>query len=295
MKMVALLTDFGVVDNFVGVIKGVILRISSQVNLVDITHNVSPQDIFQGAFLLKSSFKYFPRGTIFLVIVDPGVGSSRKAIVVRTKNYFFVGPNNGVLSPAVSEDGIEEIASIENKKYFLEPLSNTFAGRDIFAPVTGYLCQGVKLNALGPSLETIEELNFPKPVINSLKGEKEGFSKSEVDFCDKVDKNTLQGRVIYIDRFGNLITNISKEIFNHFVKNKKFKITIKNKEVTSIAHFYQSVERGKMLVIFNSFNLLEIAVGCGRASECLKVKRDEEVRVVVKERETALDSISGER
>lgn len=252
MRTIALLTDFGSSDNFVGVMKGVILDINPRLNLVDISHNVKPQDISSAAFLLKGSYRYFPRQTIFLAVVDPGVGSKRNPLIIRSKNYFFVGPDNGVLSLAAKEDGIKEVIAIENKRYFLKPLSDTFHGRDIFAPVCAYLSKGRRCACFGRALDSIRELNIPEP---------------------RIDKNRLKGEVIYIDRFGNLITNIDKNLFIPFTQNKNFKIRIKDRELDSVATSYQAVKAGRLLAVFGSFGFLEISINGGSARNSLGAKK----------------------
>lgn len=258
MKTIALLTDFGRCDNFVGVIKGVILNINPCLNLVDISHNIKPQDIFSAAFLLKSSYRYFPKQTIFLVVVDPGVGSKRSPIIIRSKNHFFVGPDNGVLGLAAKEDGIKEIIVIENKRYFLKPVSDTFHGRDIFAAVCAYLSKGKRCSWFGRTLNSIRELNMPRPV---------------------TERNLLKGEVIHIDRFGNLVTNIDKNLFKRFTQNKKFRIRIKDRKLDSVVRTYQAVKLGRALAIFGSFGFLEVSINCGSARSSLKAKKGTAVSV----------------
>lgn len=258
MKTIALLTDFGTSDNFIGVMKGVILSINPRLNLVDISHNIRPQDISSAAFLLKSSYRYFPKRTIFLVVVDPGVGSKRSPIIIRSKNYFFVGPDNGVLGLAAKEDGVKEIIVIENKRYFLKPVSDTFHGRDIFAPVAAYLSKGRRCTLFGRTLNSIKELNIPEP---------------------RTGRDLLTGEIIHIDRFGNLVTNIDKNLFKRFTQNKRFKIKIKNRELDSTVRSYQAVKPGKPMAIFGSFGFLEISVNCGSAKRSLNAKKGTAVSV----------------
>lgn len=277
--VIALLTDFGTDDLFVGVMKGVILKINPQVELVDITHNIPPQDIFSAGFLLKSGYHYFPRGCIFLVVVDPGVGSERKAVVVCTKNYFFVGPDNGVLSLAAEDDGIEKIVCLENEQFFLTPLSHTFAGRDVFAPVAAYLSRGEKPERLGRNLDTIEKIHLPLPRVKPEY--KPPLFCGKVAFSSEVEEHILQGEVIYIDHFGNLITNIEKDIFTNFVQDRKFIIKIKGRKIFSLSDSYQSVKKEEILAIFDSFNLLEISVNCHSAKQLLGVERGERVEVEI--------------
>ena len=260
MKTIALLTDFGLSDNFAGVMKGVILKINSRLRLVDITHKVCAHDIAGAAFLLKGSYKYFPKGTIFLVVVDPGVGSQRRPIIIRSRNYFFVGPDNGVLEPAACADGIRKIVAIENKKYFLKTVSDTFHGRDIFAPVAAYLSKGKRPDVFGRSLDSVKQSGIP---------------------LSKVSKGILKGEVVYIDRFGNLVTNIDEALFKRFRRNKKFKIKIKDTKIDSLAGSYQAAGTGEPLAIFGSFGLLEISVNRGSAEKHFRARKGLSVEVLL--------------
>lgn len=252
MKTIALLTDFGLSDNFVGVIKGVILRINPRVRLVDISHAVTAHDIPQAAFLLKSSYRYFPEGTVFLVVVDPGVGAKRRPLIIRSRNYLFVGPDNGCLSPAAAKDGIKRIIAIENKRYFLQPLSHTFHGRDIFAPVAAQLARGKNLRLFGRPLKSIRQLELPQPEIR---------------------KNTLRGEIIYIDRFGNLVTNIEQSLFKRFTRDKRFKIRIKDSSIDNVVSSYQAAKPGAPLAVFGGFGNLEISLNQGSAEKSLRANR----------------------
>jgi hypothetical protein len=260
MKTVALMTDFGLSDNFVGVMKGVILTINPQVTLVDISHDIKPQDVISAAFLLKTSYRYFPKGTIFLVVVDPTVGSTRKPIIIQCRNYFFVGPDNGVLSLAAIEDGIRRIVLIENKRYFLKPPSDTFHGRDIFAPASAYLSKDKLLHIFGRTLDSIKTLNISAP---------------------KISKNILKSEIVYIDRFGNLVSGIDKVSFVRFTQNKKFKIKIKGVELNSVVKSYQAVKSGKPLAIFGSFGFLEISVSRSSAQRYLNAKKGTAISIII--------------
>lgn len=244
MSVITLLTDFGLEDNFVGVMKGVILGINPSARIVDITHTVEPHDVFGAGFLLKGAYRFFPKGTIHLVIVDPGVGSQRKAIIAKTKDYYFVGPDNGVLSLALEGQRVERVIDITNKKYFLKPASDTFHGRDIFAPVCAYLSKGIPVERFGKEIGEYKKLTIPVP---------------------KEDR----GEVIYIDRFGNLVTNIN----NRRIKLVKFKgVKI------GVVRSYSEVEVGKPLAVFGSFGYLEIGVNQGSAKDYFKAKIGDEVR-----------------
>jgi len=187
MRFISLTTDFGLSDWFVGTMKGVIYRINPRVTVVDLTHDLLPGDIRAGSFALAAAYRYFPKGTIHVAVVDPGVGTDRKAIAVRTADYFFVGPDNGVLSFALRKERIKSIHALENKTHFLKPLSQTFHGRDIFAPVAAELSRGLAIRKLGPAVHDLVHLPWPEP---------------------RHRQGSIKGEVVYIDRFGNAITNI---------------------------------------------------------------------------------------
>src|ERR1043166_3125759 len=184
VSLITLLTDFGTRDWFAGTMKGVILGINSRAAIVDVTHQIAPGDIRSAAFALRASYKFFPKGTIHVVVVDPGVGRARKGMVVRTRDYFFVGPDNGVLSWALGGQKILHIGALENHDYFLPSVSCTFHGRDIFAPVAAHLGRGVQIQKFGPPLKNIVRL--PWPSVRKSGG-------------------VIQGEVVYVDHFGNAI------------------------------------------------------------------------------------------
>jgi len=259
MSVVSLITDFGLRDNFVGLIKAVILKINPKSQIVDICHDIKPQDISEAAFLLKNSFRYFPSGTVHLVVVDPGVGSKRKKILVKTKNYFFIAPDNGVLSLALRDERPLKIIEITNKKYFLKPTSDTFHGRDIFAPVAAYLSKGENIQKFGKPAKSFKTLELPRI---------------------KVSNHELNGEIVYIDRFGNLVSNIDKYALRKFIKNKRFKISIKNKTIDKLSSSYCAGTHFGPLALIDSFNLLEIAINCGSARDYLRVAKGEKIKVI---------------
>ena len=191
MGVIALLTDFGLKDSYVGVMKGVIATVNPRVTVIDLDHDVASHRIEEAAFLLATSYSYFPQNTVFCVVVDPGVGSSRKAIAIQTKNYYFVGPDNGVLWQAAERDGITKIVTLENKKYFRKPVSSTFHGRDIFAPIAAALTKGYRPAGFGREIKDFINPDFINP---------------------QVERGTIFGEILHIDSFGNLITNIPLNI-----------------------------------------------------------------------------------
>lgn len=260
MAVISLITDFGLRDNFVGVLKAVILRINPAAKIIDICHNINPQDILQAAFLLQSSYQYFPTKSVHLVVVDPTVGSKRKKILVETKNYFFLGPDNGVLSLALKAEEPLKIIEITNDKYFLKPTSDTFHGRDIFAPVAAYLSKGEPIQKFGQRINSFKTLEVPQV---------------------KINKQELAGEIIYIDRFGNLISNIDKTTLENFIKNKKFKICIKDKMINKISHSYCESKGTKPVALIDSFNYLEIALNSVSAKDYLGIDKGEKIKVKI--------------
>lgn len=259
MNVISLITDFGLKDNFVGVMKAVILKINPDARIVDICHEIEPQDILQAAFLLRSSFRFFTSGTVHLVVVDPTVGSKRKKILVKTKNYFFIAPDNGVLSLALKEERPLKIIEIASQNYFLKPLSDTFHGRDIFAPVAAYLSKIKDIYKFGEPINSFKELSLP---------------------AIKMTSKSLVGEIIYIDRFGNLVSNIDKETLNNFIENKKFKICIKDKIIDRLSCSYAEVSALEPLALIDSFNYLEIAINGGSAGNYFKAKKGTKINVI---------------
>ncbi|MGC9108852.1 MAG: SAM hydrolase/SAM-dependent halogenase family protein [Caldimicrobium sp.] len=249
--VVAFFSDFGVRDHYVGVVKGRILKEleewdghSLEIKFIDITHEIPPQDVRKGALLLKFSYKYFPKGTIFLGIVDPGVGTERRALLIATPKYFFVGPDNGLFTFVLREQEPCYAYEIDVKKVIKFPYSSTFHGRDLFAPVVAKLLLREKIETFAKPIkkEKLVYLDFPYP----LKIE-EGFRLS----------------IWYVDHFGNLITNFSKEL-----ADKPFEVWVNNKRVRLVSTYAEGRE-GEIVSLFGSEGLLEIAIKNGSAFEVL--------------------------
>ncbi len=258
-RLITLTTDFGISDAYVGVMKGVILGINPNVQIVDITHAVPPQDIHEAAFLIHSMYPYFPEGTIHTVVVDPGVGSDRRAIVCQTDRASFVCPDNGILTYLLQEieNGDEQptrVVEIENEDYFLPAVSNTFHGRDIFAPVAAHLSLAVPLENIGPPVQNLVRLPIPMFYVSEHK---------------------LTGQIIKIDRFGNAITNIPEDALP--TNMSTYEIRIGQTYLTRINRAYAESEVGELLAIIGSFGMLEIAVNGGSAVERLGLKRGDAV------------------
>ena len=250
MSLITLTTDFGLTDWFVGTMKGVILGINPRATIVDITHDVQPGDIRAASFALAVSYRFFPKGTVHVAIVDPGVGSSRKAIAVQTANYFFVGPDNGVLSWALRKEKIKAVRSLENHTYFLCPISHSFHGRDIFAPAAAHLAGGLSIRKLGPDRKHLVQLPWPELVRR---------------------KNRVEGEVIYIDRFGNGITNIPDKLGCNSGLNS-CEIYPKRRWRCPVKDFYEAVPAGMPVMIAGSAGFMEIAVNGGSAEKQLALK-----------------------
>lgn len=260
-RIITLTTDFGTSDAYVGIMKGVILSINPNVQIVDLTHAIPPQDIYEAAFSIFAAHSYFPKGTIHIIVVDPGVGSDRQAIVSRTGGAFFVCPDNGVLSYLLQnvengdEQSIDSVA-IQNNAYYLSEVSNTFHGRDIFAPVAAHLSLGVSLDDIGPPVQTLVQLPIPVPELTG---------------------GTLTGQVVKIDRFGNAITNISETAIARLKSASTggiptYEIRVGSVRLHRFNRAYAESGIGKPLAIIGSSGLLEIAINGGSARESLGIK-----------------------
>jgi S-adenosyl-L-methionine hydrolase (adenosine-forming) len=245
------ITDFGYRDHYAGVMKGVIASISPQASVIDLTHGIPPQQVLAGALVLRESMDFFPRRTIFLAVVDPGVGTDRKAIAVETKSGLrLVGPDNGLLWLAAERAGIKTIVELRSPRYRLPKVSTSFHGRDIFAPAAAWLSRGVPMEQLGPRLQGITRLDLRAPV-----------AENQSELC---------GEIIYIDGFGNLITNISRTAFERFARRRqqcRLSIRIKRRGSLALYEAYAEAPQGAPLAIFGSFDLLEIAVRDGNAAK----------------------------
>ena len=252
------MTDFGTNDHFVGVMKGVILNINPKVRIVDITHAVSPQDVQGAAFLVDSSYRYFPDGTIHVIAVDPGVGSRRRAIICQTDTAYFVCPDNGVLSYVLGNDTAHRVVALGNANYWLSEVSNTFHGRDIFAPVAAHLSRGISLRKFGDGVNNVVRLPLQIP---------------------QVTKTTIAGSVIWVDRFGNLITNLTSDMLESFGMNNGFVISAGKAELSELNSAYAESEEGECLAIIGSSGYVEISVNQGSAARILGLKRNDVIEV----------------
>jgi hypothetical protein len=256
MAIITLLTDFGLKDSYVGVMKGVIASINEEAKVIDISHQVEPQNILEAAFLLRSAYRYFPKGTVHLVVVDPGVGSERSAIIVDQGDRIFVAPDNGVVSWSLRKSCGYNIYGIENPSFFLAEVSSTFHGRDIFAPVAAYLSKGMHPSNFGKKRDRLKTLEFP-PV--------------------SVKEGSVTGEVVYIDRFGNLVTNIEQGM----VSSGALSIRVKGVEIPGLSSFYAEKTEGELVAIIGSLGFLEVSVNLGSAKEVLQTKVGDKVEVIL--------------
>jgi S-adenosylmethionine hydrolase len=259
-SFITLLTDFGTKDHYVASMKGTILSINPQCTLIDITHHVSPHDINEGAFILANAYSFFPKGTIHLSVIDPGVGGSRKPILIVTPNYLFVGPDNGLFTYALKREKVKKVVALTNQNFFLSHMSTTFHGRDLFAPVAAYLSLGVKPNEFGPKLDSWVELDFERP---SIRGGK------------------LIGEILHIDAFGNLISNINGEQLFHFVKDRPFVNRIGGRTIKGLKRGYREGKKNEPMALIGSGGLLEISVREGNAQKMLEVKKRDQVIIEI--------------
>lgn len=254
--VIALLTDFGLQDHYVGTMKGVMTGICPDASLIDLTHDVPPQDVFAGALELAAAYRFFPAGTVFLCVVDPGVGSSRRAIAARAGTYTFVAPDNGLVSLAVGEAPVDAV-ELTNPKYALEPVSRTFEGRDRFAPAAAWLAAGVELASCGRRINDIVRIELP-PV----------WAAGAV----------VDGEVIRVDRFGNLVTNIRSGVLDRLGHDGARDMTIAGRSIP-IVSTYADVARGEAAALVGSSGYLEISVNGGSAATALGSGRGTPVRL----------------
>ena len=259
-RIITLTSDFGLNDAYVAIMKGVILKISPAASLIDITHTVSPQDIMEAAFILKNAVPYFPPETIHLVVIDPGVGTARKAVALRKDTQWFVGPDNGLFSLLLNGEPPDEAVELDNPAYWqTKTPSNTFHGRDIFAPIAAYLSLHKPLHALGTPIASLSRLQWALPI---------------------ADKQGVQGWVVHVDRFGNCVTNISRNLIDKQRNGKLVKCYVGTSILDKINTTYGEKPTGEPLMLFDSNELLEIAVNTGNASELLNIRKGSPVNLV---------------
>jgi S-adenosyl-L-methionine hydrolase (adenosine-forming) len=261
MKSITFLTDFGTKGGYAAQMKGVVSSISDA-RMIDITHEVSPQNIREGAFLLWTTAPFFPVGTIHVAVVDPGVGTQRKGLVITTKKQILVGPDNGILLPTAHLLGDFVVYEITNPKYMIHPLSRTFHGRDIFAPVAAYIAHGVPFGEIGTPTTHFVDMRF------SL-GEHRG--------------DRIVGKVLYVDRFGNLVTNIPDDILPNNIEGKTISVVSGDRRWDQVVCVpsYGYAKQGELLITVGSNHFLEISINQGDAAQSLGMQADAEVSLVI--------------
>ena len=257
--LVALLTDFGTRDHYAGAIKGVVLGICPDATLVDITHEIPPHDVLAAALELAACYRAFPAGTVFLVVVDPGVGSARRPLAVEAGEYRFVAPDNGVLTAVLQETPPRRIVELSERRYARPTVSRTFEGRDRFAPAAAWLAKGTEIRSLGRTLTDVVRLDLPS---------------------SHVEAGTLSGVVVRVDHFGNLVTNIDRGVFERHVQGAAHvEVSAAGHRIPLVVSTYADAGAGQLCALFGSSEHLEIAVNGGSAAERLGLGRGAVVSV----------------
>lgn len=244
---IALLTDFGTQDYFVGAMKGVILSINKNAEIIDISHEIPPHNIHSAGFTLRACYKNFPKKTIFTAVIDPGVGSDRRAVLTETEDYFFIAPDNGLLSFIFNESNKFRVFEITNEKYFKHPVSSTFHGRDIFAPAAAHLSNKVKPSDFGDEIKD--------------------FVRFEENAPREISETEIEAEIIHIDRFGNLISNLTKEDLP-----ANFTISINGKKIYKMQQFFAESNKSEIFMIFGSAGFLEIVAFQDSAAKLLNAQ-----------------------
>jgi S-adenosyl-L-methionine hydrolase (adenosine-forming) len=258
--IVTLLTDFGTKDHYVASMKGVILSINPQCTLVDITHLISPHHIKEGAFVLNNAFSSFPKGTIHLSVVDPGVGGRRKPLLFVTSNYFFVGPDNGLFTLVLRREKVKKVVALTNPDFFLSEVSTTFHGRDLFAPVAAYLSRGVKPERFGNTVDVWEEIPFQEPVTK---------------------EKSMVGEIFHVDTFGNMISNIEGERLLRFTRGRPFAVRLGKQAILGLKKGYWEGRRHEPIALIGSGGFLEVSVKEDNAQKVLNAKEGDKIQIML--------------
>ena len=260
--LVALLTDFGTQDHYAGAMKGVVLGICPEATVVDISHDVPVHDVFTAGLELAASHRFFPAGTVFLVVVDPGVGSARRGLAAEVGEYRFVAPDNGVLTAVFQETPPKRVVELTERRYARPTVSRTFEGRDRFAPAAAWLAKGIQLSALGRPLSEYRQLDLPLPVVES---------------------NRIAGEVLLVDRFGNLVTNIGRNEFERLTQSGSIQIDVGDEAIGRLVETYADIGPEEVCALFGGTEHLEFAANSTSASEQLGVGSGASVVVCRKE------------
>jgi S-adenosylmethionine hydrolase len=251
--IITLTTDYGLNDHLVGVMKGAILRINPEAQIVDITHNIAPFDLLDGALAITSAYPYFPPRTIHVVVVDPGVGTERRPLLVSGQNQYFLAPDNGVLSGVYEKEHPVVVRNITSEHYFAQPVSKTFHGRDIFAPVAAWLSKSWQPGSMGEEITDFKKFAMPRPK------QADGLSK---------------GVVLKVDVFGNLVTNFrAEDLAPEALEKGEFNLQVGTQAVTRLVPTFANGDAGEAIAYIGSTGYLEIAVNKGNASKVLGIGR----------------------
>lgn len=262
VPIITLTTDYGTTDHLVATLKGVILGINPEARIVDISHNVAPFDILDGALLIGQAYKHFPPRTVHVVVVDPGVGSERRPILVTAEQFYFVAPDNGVLSLVYEREENVTVRHVTAEHYFLQPVSNTFHGRDVFAPVAAWLSKNWQTQSFGEPITDYVRFALPKP---------------------KQINGVLKGVVLKVDVFGNLITNFAAEEFPQLVRDgSPFRLRIGEKEISKLRATYSEAPPNEPFAVVGSSGFLEISINKGSAARTLGASRGAEVTLEIR-------------
>ena len=256
--VIALLTDFGSRDHYAGTMKAVVLGICPDASLVDISHDIPPHDVLTASLELAACYMYFPPGTIFLVVVDPSVGSARRGIAVDAGDYRFVAPDNGVLTAVLKDAPVRRAVELTERRYARPTVSKTFEGRDRFAPAAGWIAKGVDLSALGRPAGEIQQIALP---------------------AAHIADDTLTGEVLRIDRFGNLVTNIDRKLFDKFERSAGIEISAGTHRIGRVVATYADAAPGEVCALFGGTDHLEIAINAASAAERLGLTRGAPVTI----------------
>ena len=258
-SVITLTTDFGLSDHYAGTMKGVILSINPKCTIVDITHQIASQDVMGGCFTLSESYTFFPERTIHVAVVDPGVGSARRSILVETKKYLFVGPDNGIFSFVLAGKDVKNVFEITENTLLLPSRSTTFHGRDVFSPAAAHLSKGIPPERFGSPVKDCFIISLPEPVL--------------------LDNNEAEGEIVHIDWFGNLTTNLPRELVEKLISAGSFCAEIKGAHVLRLLPYYAHAEENEIFCLFGSSGLLEVSVKNKRAADLIGARRGDKIRI----------------
>ncbi len=258
-RPIVLLTDFGTRDAYVASMKGVIAGLFPRSHVIDLTHEIEPQNIRQAAFVLETTYPYFPPGSLFVSVVDPGVGSERRILAAKTPHGIFLAPDNGLLTRVLAREKKQELRTVNNREFFLEKVSSTFHGRDCFAPTAARLAKDPsRFSRLGPRVSSFKKIEFPEP---RRKGKQ------------------VLGEVVYFDHFGNAFTNITKNAIKKGESRMAWRVRVKERLIGVVRRSYFEAPHGEAVPVFSSTDVLEIAVNQGSAREKLKLREGDRVEI----------------